>query len=597
MQNRNRKHHIVVLSCLLAFGCTPSQTAVKPAKKPLSEETGPASSPVSAEASSTQKQPVLPENPLARAVQGGTDESLFSISVDSADIRDVLRAFARDSLLSIVIDPDVSGSVSADLKQVSLEQLLFFLLDPLELEYTRENNVIRVSTRKLRTRIFSVNHLLIKRAASGSISVSQFSESFETGSTKITSENESDFWQEIENQLKLLVLDQDKPTNNDSASPKNANSAANSAQSQKSDKEKGNSTEKGASSAATLGSSNPQSLPAKEVVAPKIVQGPKLLIHRGSGLILVKAKPDVLEAVAKYLELVEGSVHRQVRIVARIAEVTLDDSHQLGINWEATNSSGEFKVQQNGIFANPDIAPSVSPNQGFFTAALNSNKTKIVIDALQKQGELNVLSSPSIVTLNNQPALIKVAREEVFFSTSESRQVEQGTTTITRSVSKEKITVGIVLRVTPQIGNDLYVMMDVHPIITELVGSKSVGADGQVIATAPIIDVREVNVVVRTKNEETVVIGGLMRERKVDFETGIPILSSIPLLGELFKRTESRREKSELVIFLTPIVSIGRRLEDLSDAELKNLQEHEPEVFRNLQGPVIPNLPPVKVPE
>jgi type II secretory pathway component GspD/PulD (secretin) len=201
----------------------------------------------------------------------------------------------------------------------------------------------------------------------------------------------------------------------------------------------------------------------------------------------------------------------------------------------------------------------VNPFGGIF--ALGAAGTEIllsdIIQAISEQGDLKVLSSPTISTLNNQKAIIRVGNQDVYFITG----AVATQTAVTQTVQPVTIDVGITLDVTPQIAEDGTIIMNIHPSITEKTGEK-VTPDGK--TTFPLLSVRETDTTVRVKDNQTIIIAGLMQEKIEETYIGVPGLQSIPLLGALFRyKTESKRN-SELVIMITPTLQVGKKVEDSS---------------------------------
>jgi len=227
------------------------------------------------------------------------------------------------------------------------------------------------------------------------------------------------------------------------------------------------------------------------------------------------------------------------------------------------------------------FAQSLSTGTGVFQFGVSNQDFTALLDAMSQQGKLNILSSPKVSTLNNQKAVIKVGREEIFFEP----QYDVVTTTdpltgkikdsqsVLSSVEPKTVTIGIVLDVTPQISPDGYITMNIHPSVTELVKVEEFRVKGEVYATAPVIDIRETDTVVRANDGQTIVIAGMMQDKKKEVKTRVPFLGDIPVFGNLFSRTEEEIQKTELVILLTPTILVGKRIEDLSREELRRLEE------------------------
>jgi MSHA biogenesis protein MshL len=179
------------------------------------------------------------------------------------------------------------------------------------------------------------------------------------------------------------------------------------------------------------------------------------------------------------------------------------------------------------------------------------------MQAISEQGEVKVLSSPTISTLNNQKAIIRVGNQDVFFVTGAIATQ----TTVTQVTQPVTIDIGIILDVTPQIAEDGTIIMNIHPSITEKTGERPT-PDGK--TNFPLLSVRETDTTVRVRDSQTIIIAGLMQEKNEDSYIGVPGLKSIPLLGGLFRYKSEAKRNSELVIMITPTIQVGKKVEDLT---------------------------------
>ena len=194
--------------------------------------------------------------------------------------------------------------------------------------------------------------------------------------------------------------------------------------------------------------------------------------------------------------------------------------------------------------------------RGGIELRLRSDQLDAVLRALERQGEVRVLSSPSVATLNNQRAIINVSTDEVFFAVSRVPIVGPTGATIgfQTQVQPQQIAVGIVLDVVPQIGPDNTITMNIRPVVTDLLRVETLRLDDGTQAQAPVIDRRETDTMARVRAGETIAIGGLMRTKRDVQVSGVPLLKDIPLLGRLFRSTRTVDERRELVIFITPTI-------------------------------------------
>ena len=308
--------------------------------------------------------------------------------------------------------------------------------------------------------------------------------------------------------------------------------------------------------------------------------GRKVIVQPQASVVVVVAMSDELQLVESYLKTIQENLQRQVVIEAKVIEVSLADGFQTGINWAALAQNSEGKSALFGqtgggsIFTNDtsitvgndgNLTPGVgtlpdglatSAFGGVFSLALNFNDFQAFIEMLQSQGDVQVLSSPRISTVNNQKAVIKVGSDE-FFVTDISSDTTTGTTTNrSTKVTPPPFFSCIALVVTPQIDVAGRIILHIHPTVSEVVDqTKEINIFG-VSQTIPVAysTVRESDSVVHAGSGQLVVIGGLMQEKTVTEEAGVPLLSKLPGLGALFRHNKSSSQKSELVILLRPQV-------------------------------------------
>ena len=265
-----------------------------------------------------------------------------------------------------------------------------------------------------------------------------------------------------------------------------------------------------------------------------------------SGVVTVRATQRQHEKIQEFLDRVINSARRQVLIEATIIEVVLKDGYEQGIDWTALSSGGIVKVlsrQTNGT-------ANLSYDKG-------SNPTAI-INLLETFGTTKVLSSPRLSVLNNQTALLKVVENVVYFNV---KSEISGTTVAGVTPPKaftttpQTVSVGLVLSVTPQVSDNDSVTLNVRPTITSI-GAMVPDPNPDLIISnlVPQIRVREIESVMRVASGNIAILGGLM-EDKISYQNQrIPIIGQIPLVGELVNSRNNQAQKSELVIFLRPVV-------------------------------------------
>ncbi len=309
----------------------------------------------------------------------------------------------------------------------------------------------------------------------------------------------------------------------------------------------------------------------------------KVVINRESGTVVVRAYPEALRAVERFLEEVRARLTRQVILEAKILEVALDDGYQSGINWGAllgpganrygllgqTGGGSFFDSGKSGTAGSTGELSPLSPSLpsgtrtsafgGIFSLAVRTGDFNAFIELLESQGEVHVLSSPRVATLNNQKAVIKVGTDEFFVTNVSSTAVVGVSTAVTPNIVLTPFFSGIALDVTPQIGEDGEVVLHIHPTVSEVSDqTKRITVAGQ-LQELPLAKstVREVDTIVRARSGQVIVIGGLMQNTIRDSRAGTPGLGGLPGLGRLFRHEKRTSRKSELVILLRPVVVDG----------------------------------------
>ena len=422
--------------------------------------------------------------------------TLYSFRAQEMPIRDALALFARSNKLNVVVGPDIQGEITVSFHDLSLDRALAALLEIHGYYWKREGTLILIH--RLETRVFHLDYIRLVRGGRGRNKAQITSGSSGSGPQGATSSHDAGeitVNQRVENKFWEELETQ---------------------------------------------------------LTSMMSEEGRLVINRLSGTIQVTDRRPRMEEIGQFLSKVRRSLYRQVEIQARIYEVNLKDEYSLGIDWNKINFLGAA-----GDIAIANII--TAPFGGFVATAATTaisfqdGSFDVVLEALREQGEIQVVSQPRVVTLNNQPALIKVATDQAFFTQTIAQGAAGTGNIITEQV--RSVTVGLVLSVTPQISEDGWIMLDVTPIISRLRG---IIESPQKTATAPVLDVKQSSGLVRLRNGEMVLIGGLIQDEYSETERKVPLLGDIPGIGHLFKGTYTAKQKSELVIFLSPrIVDFG----------------------------------------
>jgi len=526
--------------------------------------------------------PLKPEDvPLQIATQEQEEQKQakdkkIRMALSEADIKEVLLALTKNTKYSLYLEPDVSGTIElADFKEISLNEALDYILPSLGLEYKIEKgNILHVYKRKMNTRVFTMDFIAATRKGKRRVSFSTRSQTGRgitggagTGGTtgggyagagttgtgtaggmgnqnasisSIETNTESTVWEELIGGL-ASIFGKGKQT-----IPK--------------------------------GDSSKESVTGINISTE---DGRRLIVSPKTGVIFITDYPDRINLISNFLSTFEDSIHREVWIEAKILEVTLDKAHQTGINWTSVfNFAGFYGTLPNTdtiVFPSTEFDPGntilekVNPSYGVFRYSVSNNKIEMMLEALSRQGELKVLSSPRLSTLNNEKAIIRVVREEVFFSSQSQTTTSVGGAISATSLNLQVVPVGIVMDIIPQISPEGNIILSINPDISHLVTVKEFQTEGAT-ARQPVIDRRSVDTVAKVREGETVVIGGIMEERKQEILRGVPFLMKLPILGSLFRRTEQEINKTELVILITPHLMVGKKIKVLTDREIKRVK-------------------------
>ncbi len=518
-----------------------------------------------AEASRKRTAPVQPEG-VNRAllpsltvempkVDGRPIEPRFDLVVNSAPANQVFMAIVSGTRYSMVVHPSIKEAISVNLKDVTVFEALDTIREMYGYEYKLQGPRILIQPIGLQTRIFQINYLMSQRhgrtevrVTSGAISdlpgaatpTAAGAPATSTGagaghaleSSKVTTTSENDFWKDI-----------------------------------------------GAAVRAIIGADGGRNV----VMSPQ------------SGVVVVRAFPAELRGVEEFLKAMQIVVERQVMLEAKIIEVQLSDSHQSGVNWAAftqrpnsrfaggvlspgstlspdgglsafTGLNADGTVAANSLLSSNPAAPAViSAGVGapgsLFGLAFQTGSFATLISFLETQGDLQVLSSPRIATLNNQKAVLKVGTDEFFVTNITSNT----TTTVAGTTQSPTITVapffsGVALDVTPQIDQNSQIILHIHPSVSSVIEKTKnidLGISGNFRLPLASSSISESDTIVRVSDGNIVAIGGLMKESSARDSSGLPGLSSTPWIGGLFGSKRRSVVKNELVILLKPTVIEG----------------------------------------
>ncbi len=441
------------------------------------------------------------------------DRPVAQLRLEKTPITSALRVLGRSCGTTILADTDVTGDVTVDFADGTLRGALTTLTVPLD--YYFEEGAAGIRVRRLKTILYTIDYPQLARSGSGSASVTLGGAN--SGNTGYGS-------------------NQQAPTQ---ATPQNAFGGATSDATQ-----------------ISISQENPTSFwtTLEAELRAMLKDGDSLVLNKFSGVAQVTAPLPRHEVLRAYIGLVNRRITQQVEIEAKIVEVTFRDERKLGIDWDlVAGPLGRGTVTAGAPLEVPGVGGTVFA-ANTFAATLGFGKATAVIHALEQQGDVKTVAQPRLRALNNQTSFIKVGEDRPFFRLQQSTTFQQGGTTVPVNQTQEQfsvstITIGTILAVTPQIDGENIITLDVLPAITRLQAIVT-SPDGR--QTAPLTDVKQASTIVRLRDGETAIIGGLISEDAGESIRSVPVLGQVPVLGGAFRSKAKLRTRTELVIFLTP---------------------------------------------
>ncbi|EKO5210136.1 pilus (MSHA type) biogenesis protein MshL [Vibrio parahaemolyticus] len=518
---------VVGITIASLMGCSMGHRDPVEVKQALNESINQANSRALEEIPSSVEADLMPNLDSNVSSDNGTSKR-FRIQANAVEARSFFASFVKGTEYSVAIHPAVQGNITVNLSDVTLDEVLSVVQNMYGYDVMKSGKVIQVYPAGMRTVTIPVDYLQFKRSgrsltsivtgsvtsagtsnSGGSSDSSDSSDSnnsnndndsstTSTGGTRIETITESDFWPMLQQAVANLI-----------------------------------------------GSGKGQSV----VVTPQ------------AGVITVRAFPDDIREVREFLGVSQERMQRQVILEAKILEVTLSDGYQQGINWSnlsaSIGNSGSIIVNRPAS-ALPPLDAIGTLLGGQTNVTISDGNFEAVLNFMSTQGDLNVLSSPRITAANNQKSVIKVGTDQYFVTELSSNAGNGENSNAVPEVELTPFFSGISLDVTPQIDNKGNVFLHVHPAVievTEEVKQLNLGGDFQNIQL-PLAksSIRESDSVIRAKDGDVVVIGGLMKQQNVEQVSKVPFLGDVPALGHLFRNTSNVTQKTELVILLKPTV-------------------------------------------
>jgi len=571
---------LATCATLLLAGCTNTPVQAPSSSHLRTENLPPAASP-------NIPQPVQLSAALPKPRPTAPSET-YSVVVNNVSVQELLFALARDAKVNVDIHPGIQGVVTINAIDQTLQQLLNRIGKQVDLRWELDgpNLVVMPDSPFLRT--YRVDYVNMSRDTSGNTTVTTQIASTGAGGgtggggnnslTKIENVSKNHFWETLEKNIKDILRETDKvlPEGSSETSVEQKTeqqSAGGLAGVAAMLAGKGGAPAKPASTApppggATATAGSLQQEGTTVVRRNTFREAASVISNPESGILSIRATGRQHERIQEFLDQVLSRASRQVMIEATIAEVRLSDKYQQGIDWSILPlGSAGFKLVQKAV---GDIA---SPSASIFELSNNNTVVRGVglvsssIKLLEAFGTVKVLSSPKLSVINNQTAVLKVIDNNVYFTIDAKVTTGAAGTQpiVSYTTTLNTVPVGFVMNVTPQISANDTVLLNIRPSVSRIVGtipdpnpslkkSSTNGFDSDIVSSIPVIRTREMESMVRVTNGNIAVMGGLMEETLNNVDNAVPGLSNVPIFGNLFVTRNDERIKTELVVFLRPVV-------------------------------------------
>ena len=509
----------------------------------------------------------------------------YSVSVRNIPVQDLLFALARDAKLNVDIHPGINGVVTVNAIDQTLQQILSRISRQVDMRWEIDGPNLIVMPDSPFLRNYKVDYVNMSRDATGTNSINTSVASTSSGAgaggaggasggggnnstTTVTSKARNEFWQSLERNLKDILHETDKILPEGSSETVIERSDQQATTGTGAQGGQSTAASRGAATTSLAGSPNAASLLQQGTTVVKRTtfrEAASIIVNPDSGIVVVRATSRQHEKVQEYLDMTLTSARRQVIIEATIAEVSLNNQYQQGIQWSSLRSmrpgppsAGFSMVQRTGGGAAALPLPGTDVARGTLPFLLNYVTPGLGIVAtlslLETFGNVKVLSSPKMSVLNNQTAMLKVVNNLVYFDIKTDSAVVTGNSSFppVQTATAKTVAVGLVMTVTPQISENGSILLNVRPSISRKFGE--VEDPTNPINKVPVIQTREMESMLRLSDGEIAVMGGLMSDELNNTTDTIPGISKFPALGALFNSHNDATTKTELVILLKPTV-------------------------------------------
>jgi general secretion pathway protein D len=501
----------------------------------------------------------------------------YSVVVKDISVQELLFALARDAKLNVDIHPGLGGTVTLNAIDQTLQQLLSRIAKQVDMRWEIDGPNLTVMPDAPFLRNYKVDYVNMSRDVSSTVAINtqiaSTSAAATTGggsaggsgnnsSTTVKSETKSLFWKSLTDSL-IGILNEKDRTRWEIKCEEEAKAGGAASQSAAGARQAATPTPAGGPAATTAGPGQDRAdqsgsaAKSQQNQCGQFVEKTEVIVNADAGIVVVRATSRQHEKVQQYLDQVLAQSRRQVMIEATIAEVRLEDQYQQGIDWTRlrTGSAG-FSMRQG---MGPSLSSIADTGKAFVlnyvAPGLNIAAT---LKFLETFGNVKVLSSPKISVLNNQTAMLKVVDNIVYFTVKSDTTTTTGVSSLTTvTTTANSVAVGLVMSVTPQVGDAEDILLNIRPTISRVTGYKSdpnPSIPAGLTNAVPEIQTREMESMLRLSNGEIAVMGGLMYDELNNSTDAVPFFSKIPGIGTVFTGRSDKTIKGELVVLLKPTI-------------------------------------------
>ena len=523
--------------------------------------------------------PATPVPP--QAVEAITPALRYSVVVSQQPIREVLEALARDTRANIDVHPDVDGVVTLNAIDQTLPQLLDRMARQADMRHEVHGEAILVMRDTPFLRTYRVDYVNLSREAAEVLSIATqiqsgsaaHAASDNNSTLRIANASRHRFWESLERNLKDLLRETDKVLPEGSAetfvSGRQSGVAA-----VPINRAPTNRAGPGASRQAP-GQPSVAVQSATESIESRLTfrEAASVIVNAEAGVVSVRATSRQHEKVAEFLGQVARSAGRQVLIEATVVEVRLDGRHQSGVDWSSLAANGLGWTFRQSLTSASLASAASGITIGYASPGGPGGRSLAgAVKLLDAFGSARVLSTPTLMVLNNQAAVLRVTDNLVYFTVKADTNTNQTTSVTTFTTTQNVLPVGIILHITPQVSDEGVVTLSIRPTVTAKIGEvqdpnpllRGSLTQQAIESKIPVTQTREFESVLRVASGQTAVLGGLMIDGATSARAGMPVLARLPLIGPLFSQRDEASEKRELVVFVRPVVvSAGSLHSDL----------------------------------